>query len=242
MTPSLARFEIRAAPRCYWFVEQNRTSHPDKHTDPSVTAMQIYDTPQDGNSSFVQLTHKSTTYSGLWATDSCQTTLNCTAHWQRSWQMSTSFTLSLNDFPTCLSALIPHNTRPWQQPPQSFLYAWDAGTAHSVTYIPVTEPLQLPFPAVEQQIPAVLLFGQGAEAVTHYDTAAMLSLWLWGLSAPVRPGVGTANVPVVWFREFVLDTTAIPVTVPEIHHHAMSIISYYVCTMKLMVKNHSQKF
>jgi hypothetical protein len=41
---------------------------------------------------------------------------------------------------------------------------------------PVTEPLQLPSPVVEQQIPVVLLFGQGVEAVTHYDTAVMLSL------------------------------------------------------------------
>jgi hypothetical protein len=42
--------------------------------------------------------------------------------------------------------------------------------------IPVTGPLPLPSPAVEQQIPVVLLFGQAAEAVTHYDTAAMSSL------------------------------------------------------------------
>jgi hypothetical protein len=78
-SPSLARFEICAAPRCYWLVEQNRTLHPDKHTDPSLTNMQIYNTPQDGNSS-------------------CQTTLNCTAHWQCSWQMSTSF----------IAARLPH--------------------------------------------------------------------------------------------------------------------------------------
>jgi len=112
---------------------------------------------------------------------------------------------------------------------------WDVGAAHSVTHIPVTEPLQLPSPVVEQQIPVVLLFGQGVEAVTHYDTAVMLSLWLWGLRAPALPDVGIATEPVVWFREFFLDTVAIPGTVPEIHHHTLSI-SHYLCTIKLTVK------
>lgn len=112
---------------------------------------------------------------------------------------------------------------------------WDAGAAHSVTHIPVTEPLQLLSPVVEQQIPVVLRFGQGVEAVTHYDTAAMWSLWLWGLRVLALPDVGIASEPVVWFHEFVLDTVAIPVTVPEIHHHTLSI-SHYVCTIKLIVK------
>lgn len=110
---------------------------------------------------------------------------------------------------------------------------WDAGAAHSVTHIPVIEPLQLPSPVVKQQIPVVLLFGQGVEAVTH-DTAAMLSLWLWGLRAPALPDVGIATEPVVWFREFVLDTVVIPVTVPEIHHHTMST-SHWVCTIKILI-------
>jgi hypothetical protein len=112
---------------------------------------------------------------------------------------------------------------------------WDAGAAHSVTHIPVAEPLQLLSPVVKQQTPVVLLFGQGVEAVTHYDTAGMLSLWLWGPRAPALPDVGIATEPVVWFREFVLDTVVIPVTVPEIHHHTLSI-SHYVCTIKLIVK------
>lgn len=41
--------------------------------------------------------------------------------------------------------------------------------------IPVTGPLLQPSPAGEQQIPVALLFGQGVEAVTHYDTAVMSS-------------------------------------------------------------------
>jgi len=61
MTSSLARFEIHATPCCYQFVERNRTLHPDKCSGPSLTTMQSYSTPQDGNSSLGKLTHKSTT-------------------------------------------------------------------------------------------------------------------------------------------------------------------------------------
>jgi hypothetical protein len=196
--------------------------------------MQIYSTPQDGKTSLGKLTHKSTTWSNLWATDSCRTTLNCTTHWQML-MADEHFLYLITEWLSHLP-VSPHPTPSDHDSSYHIVFMvftycsrmpWEAGAAHSVTHIPVTEPLQLPSPVVEQQIPVVLLFGQGVEAVTHYDTAVMLSLWLWGPRAPTLPDVGIATEPVVWFREFVLDTAAIPGTVPEIHHHTLSI-SHYV--------------